>query len=575
MVGKSASVARPPDRRGRASAGLRHGLGSRRSAHAFTGLLVVALTTMMLGGGVGASTSPRLTQPVQVTKGDVDPARTYTSPSVAIDPENPLNVVMGFVEARTRHCGLMRSADGGETWKRLDASPSTPSFPFCFVVSGNVDMIPVAFGRHHALYFGLSGYDDGDGGVNNGNISVLLARSDDLGDTWRTTVVRNARGKQPPDTETARPVSDVAVDTHSGAEDVVYVSWRAEFRTTTAPNLQPRLPQVSVSTDGGKTFADPVNVAAPAWAQAAARAEALKTTTTLPGASTTTTPPAGSRAAQPDQPANFGGSNPSLTVDGRGNLYVAWVTHSSNISPAPVPAIWLSKSTDHGKTYSASAITPFQQGLSTFGTERLRWSSGGGALGTLHLVYEGTTRPTVANDTDTFYQRSTDGGKTWSAGKVINDDDPQSQAFQNSPNLSVAPDGRVDVAWWDARNDPGVRSHDVYYSSSSDGGVTWSKNLRLTDRLVDRRIGIWGNGFDVSAPPGIASTDKFLVVGWDDTRNGNQLTQTQDLFTVDVQTARISGGTSKAAKFALAAVAGIALVGLALLVAASANRRRA
>jgi len=533
-------------------------------------MCLVALTA----GGAGAASTPNLTVPVQVTKGDVDPARTYTSPSIAVDPENPLNVVMGFVEARTRRCGVMRSADGGETWKKLDATPSTDSFPFCFVISGNVDMIPVAFGRNHTLYMGLSGYDDGDGGVNNGNVSVLLARSDDLGDTWKTTIVRNSRGKVAPETETSRPVSDLAVDT-SGKEDVVYITWRAEYRTTTAPNLQPRLPQVSVSTDAGKTFADPVNVAAPAWAQPATRAEALKTTTTLPGSPTTTAPPAGSKAATPDQPANFGGSNPSLTLDDKGNLYVAWVTHSSNITPAPVPAIWLSTSTDHGKTYTATAVTPFQQGMSTFGTQRIRWSPEGGPSGTLHLVYEGTRDPAVANATDTFYQRSTDGGKTWTPARAINDDDPKKLAYQNSPNISIAPNGRVDVAWWDARNDPGARSHDVYYAYSTDNGTTWSPNIRVTDRIVDRRIGIWGNGFDVSVPPGIASANKLTVVGWDDTRNGDQLTQTQDLFTVDVQMEKIGGGSSVAAKVALAAVCGIVVVGLVLLVASRVGRQEA
>ena len=74
------------------------------------------------------------------------------------------------------------STNGGETWTQLDASPATSAFPVCFVISGRVDMAPVAFGRHHTLYYGLNGYDDTDGGVNNGNISVLVARSDDLGD---------------------------------------------------------------------------------------------------------------------------------------------------------------------------------------------------------------------------------------------------------------------------------------------------------------------------------------------------------------------------------------------------------
>ena len=124
------------------------------------------------------------------------------------------------------------------------------------------------------------------------------------------------------------------------------------------------------------------------------------------------------------------------------------------------------------------------------------------------------------------------------------------------------------------RDDPGIRSNDVYSSSSTDNGTTWSPNIRITDRTVDRRIGIWANGYDVNVPPGIASTNKFLVVGWDDTRNGTQLTQTQDLFTVDMQFEEVGGGTSIVAKV-LAAVVGIAVVGLVLLGVSVAGRRRA
>jgi hypothetical protein len=133
----------------------------------------------------------------------------------------------------------------------------------------------------------------------------------------------------------------------------------------------------------------------------------------------------------------------------------------------------------------------------------------------------------------------------------------------------------VDVAWWDTRNDPGTRGNDVYYSSSSDDGATWTGNIRISDRLVDRRIGIWANGYDVNVPPGIASTDKFVVVGWDDTRNGSDLTQTQDLYTVDVQLARLGGGMSPAAKVALVAAASIAVVGAVLFVTTRFTRRNA
>jgi hypothetical protein len=400
-----------------------------------------------------------------------------------------------------------------------------------------------------------------------------VARSTDLGNTWTTTVARNARGKTGAEAENSRPVSDLAVDT-SGPEDTVYVAFRADYRQTSAPNANPRLAMVAVSHDAAKTFDAPVDVGAPAWAQSSVRADALKTVTTLAGA---TPPAAGTKAAQPDQAANFGGSNPSLTVDDKGKVYVAWVTASSNISPAPLPSIWLATSTDHGKTYSEAPVTPFQAGMSTFGTQRIRWSprgGTGGADGSLHLVYEGTTRPTVANDTDAFYQRSTDGGKTWSKARALNDDGADKLYPQNSPNLSIAPNGRVDVAWFDARNDLGTRGHDVYITSSTDDGATFSKNVRVTDQLIDRRIGIWANGYDVSDPPGIASTDKLTVIGWDDTRNFDQLTQGQDLFTSEAQFASIGGGASKAAKVALAAVVAVAALGVVLLIVSLATRTK-
>jgi hypothetical protein len=536
------------------------------------GLLVLAavVLTVVPAGAASKSAAPVLTKPASATRSDVDPARTYTSPSIAVDPEDSNVFVMAFVEARSRRCGLMRSMDAGQTWTKLDSSPSTPSFPDCFVISGSVDMVPVAFGRHHTLYYALSGFDDGDGGQNAGNISVLLAKSTDLGNTWTTTVVRNARGKSGPEAETSRPVSDLAVDT-SGPQDIVYVAWRADYRQTSSPNATPREADVAVSTDEGKTFGPPVNVGTPAWSQASRRQEALKTITTVPGANP---PAAGSKAATPDQPGNFGSSNPSLAVDAKGKVYVSWPAAYTNLSPTPLPAIWLSTSTDHGKTYTASPITPFQPGLSTFGTQRLRWSPKGGPDGSLHLVYEGTTRPTVANDTDAFYEGSTDGGKTWSKPRVLNDDDPNGMFPQNVPNLAIAPNGRIDVAWFDARNDPGIRSHDVYMSSSTDNGATWSKNVRVTDQVIDRRIGIWANGYDVAVPPGIIATDKLTVIGWDDTRNFDQITQGEDLFTSSAQFAELGGGPSKAAKVALAAVVAVAAVGLVLLIVSMATRTR-
>ena len=521
---------------------------------------------------VSANEPVQVTQPLNSTRFDQDPARTYTSPSMAVDPENSRNVVMGYVEARTRRCGLMRSTDSGQTWTRLDSTPSLPSYPSCFAISATVNMIPVAFGRNSTLYYALNGYGEEDGGISRGNMSVLLARSHDLGDTWETVVARDTRGKTGEATETIRPVSDMAVDTWSGPNDIIHIAYRVQYPLTSAPNAQPRLPAVITSTDGGRTFADPVNAAAAAWERADLRTAALGSATTLPGATTTTAVP-GSRASVPDQAANFGGSNPSLTVDRRGHVYVAWNTHSSNITPAPANALFLSKSTDRGKTFTASPITPFREVLQSCCSARIRWSPEGGSQGSLHVVYEGMRRPEIATEADTFYRRSVDGGATWTAPKSLNDDDPAQLFGQYSPNLAIAPNGRIDVAWFDSRTDPGIRAHDVYLSSSSDNGGTWTPNTRISDVPIDRRMGIWGNGFDVSSPPGLASTDSLAIVSWDDTRNGSPANPVQDLYTSIVQHEPVSaGGAPVAVKVIIAAVLGLAALGLVLALVGRAAR---
>ena len=56
-------------------------------------------------------------------------------------------------------------------------------------------------------------------------------------------------------------------------------------------------------------------------------------------------------------------------------------------------------------------------------------------------------------------------------------------------------------------------------TTSSDNGVTWSANLRVTDKPIDRRIGVWSTNFDINSPPGLAQAKEYTMLAWDDTRN--------------------------------------------------------
>lgn len=552
-------------------------------------LALVAVGGALLAQSSAMAAAPlRTTKPVQVTNEDLNPVRTFSAPNLLADPSDPQRIVGSYADFRTGRCNLVRSTNGGQNWKLLtDSSPMPDSYPFCQQNNSNIFHGYLAFGRSGTLYYAIPGWDTQDrlAGAG-GNFSVIVARSKDLGDTWEHTIVRNARGKTGDDVENNRPVTALVVDTKSGSDDIVYVTWQRGLTARVAPNAEPTRVFTSISTDGGRTFGEQIEMTADAWKAEGPRSEALKiapSVTTIPptGATTTTAPAAGSRAAEPNSAVNFGGRNPTSTIDDKGTVYILWHTATANITPAPPVGYFLTKSTDRGKTWTTTPAGPVDR-RNGFGA-RLAWSPEGGSKGTLHWVAMGNEDPDIASYGSVYYRQSTDGGTTWSERKILADIAPKELRGQYIPNLAIAPNGRVDVAWWDTRNDPGTRSNDVYYTYSKDNGKTWSANSRISDQSINRTYGVWGVNYDMSSPPGIASTNRVAVFGWDDTRftdtkQGDSSALgggTSDIFSAAVQFEAVGGGTSAATKVVLAGIVGLVAVGLILVGVALAARRRA
>src|SRR5437867_4726942 len=89
--------------------------------------------------------------------------------------------------------------------------------------------------------------------------------------------------------------------------------------------------------------------------------------------------------------------------------------------------------------------------------------------------------PPGRSTTDVMFVRSTDGGLTFSAPRKINDDPVNPNKWHWFGTFSVAPNGRLDAVWYDTRNAANNTDSQLFYSWSTDGGVTWAPNVAVSN----------------------------------------------------------------------------------------------
>jgi hypothetical protein len=226
--------------------------------------------------------------------------------------------------------------------------------------------------------------------------------------------------------------------TNSSGHGFQYQAW-----STDGNNFGGR--QFSRSTNGGITWMDPINIPnSPVWG--------------------------------------------TLDVDSNGNLFIGgasnfaspfWCVRSSNAKNGNVVPTFdrVTQVNLGGNLVYSAPINP--EGL--VGQLFLTVDRSGTA--TNNSIYMlASVRPTGANNgADVMFVRSTNGGQSFSPPLRINDDAINHNKWHWFGTVSVAPNGRIDAVWFDTRAAVNNTNSQLFYSWSTDGGVTWASNVAVSN----------------------------------------------------------------------------------------------
>lgn len=352
-------------------------------------------------------------------------------PSIAIDPNDPSRIVVGWrqfdsIASNFRQAGRAYSDDSGATW-----TAPLPIEAGIFRSDPVLDILPDGT----FLYYSLT--------VDNPNPGDFLCQtflSTDGGVTFGAAVEAFGGDK-----------AWMVVDrTSSIGNGHVYAAWQSFFNCCGFDTF-------TRSIDGGLSFEQPVFI------------------------------PLG---------PTFG----TTDVGPDGEVYVVGVQNAGSFDTSTIVFAKTSNARDAGVTPTFELSGVVDMG----GTLRLSTGSGPNPAGLMGQVQAATdhsntsTRgnvyilasldPPGSDPADVMFARSEDGGQTWSAPVVVNDDSVAADNWQWFGAISVAPDGRIDAVWNDTRGSGQFNVSELYYAYSFDAGVTWSQNMPISP-IFDSLLG--------------------------------------------------------------------------------------
>jgi hypothetical protein len=205
-------------------------------------------------------------------------------------------------------------------------------------------------------------------------------------------------------------------------------------------------------------------------------------------------------------------------------------------------AIWTARSTNGGASFGAPArvagtFGTFDIGIPAIDLRRaliyastgayknatrngvyVAWNDLSGAAGCATPADEPGALASSTCKTRIWFAASGDGGGTWSAPRMINNQPSLNDQFY--PWLSVDPTtGALGLVYYDTVNDPGRKKTDLWYQSSFDGGQSWSSPLKITSAQTDETSAGADQGNQYGDYIGLSGYAGLYFPSWTDRRN--------------------------------------------------------
>ncbi len=401
--------------------------------------------------------------------------------SIAISPIDSNFLIASAVDFRTG-AYIYISTDGGRSWTNKSLGLANPDWQ-----TGNDPSVGFDYLGNGYLMYGAF-----PNNRNDQRSGIYIARTTDKGVTWQSHIKVIEHSAVATQDTAFEDKYYIQIDNSSTSpyRGFMYTPWKRVINADSSTQI------VFVrSSNGGLTWATPIPVSPK-----------------KPGTSLDTT---------------FGQSFPLSTTGPDGAIYVVWndgITHS----------IGFVKSADGGATFTTPNYVV--QGYEPLGVAK---KVSGSWYHVLKGVFRAETYPTLMADNSgstrngwlylawaagrspkIYFQRSSDGGVTWSQPKTIHSDTTGDKWW---PWLSVDhTNGDIAVMYSDSRNDPANILIDQYISYSSDGGDTWI-DRRATDVVSDFRKNPFVSGIFAGDYSGNSFRGGRIYPSFLDTREDNDV----------------------------------------------------